>query len=259
MAYESGKYIFEIDMSDSWDANINLSETRIGRFGNSLMGSNPPNMVRGALYRGPINDSRIFTFGGTTFIANTTDPDWQAPSSDQYSLWSYDTTLMTWGQYDISHAVPRRPAWGSIAEFMAKGVAFFLNGEIDRGSSNVLYSTAEYIGGSLANGTNDEITYLGGMAVIDMPTQTARNVSTEGLGAPRVSGGLVHTPMFGKSEDGTLVAFGGMRSSNAGIDTFSNGILVLTYPVRRSMVCILTNLRLTSTPYHYAIPSWKRM
>ncbi|EON69431.1 hypothetical protein W97_08691 [Coniosporium apollinis CBS 100218] len=220
------KYIFEIDMSDSWDATTNFTEKRIGRFGDRSMGSNPPNMVRGALWRGLANDSRLYTFAGSTFLANQSDPDWRPPSFDDYSLWSYDTSLMTWGQYDVSYAIPRRPNWGAWTEAIPIGLGFFLNGQVDRGSSYVLYTTSEYVGGTLSNATDNQITYLGGMAIVDLVTQTARNVSTESLGAPRVAGGLIHSPRFGKTKNGTLIALGGMRSADERNNTFTNGILI---------------------------------
>ena len=222
----TGKYIFEIDMSRSWSADTNFTEKKVGRFGNSSMGSNPPNMVRGALYRGHTSDPRLYTFGGSTFLANESDPDWQPPSSDQYSMWSYDTSLMTWGQYDITYAIPRRPNWGAWAEAISLGIGFFLNGQLDRGSSNVLYSMSEYIGGTLTNVTYNQTTYLSGMAVVDLRTHVVRNVSSDTLGAPRVAGGLVHTQRFGKTWNGTLIAFGGMRSTDERDTTFTNGILV---------------------------------
>jgi hypothetical protein len=192
------------------------------------MGANPPNMVRGALFRGPANDSKLYTFGGSTFLANETDTDWQAPKSDQYSLWSYDTSSMTWGQYDVSYAIPKRPNWGAVTEAISLGVGFFLNGQLDRGSSNVLYSMTEYVGGNVSN-TNDQTAYLGGMLIIDMATRAARNVSTETLGPPRVAGGLIHAPKIGKTKKGSLVTFGGMRSRDARNNTFQNGILVCKY------------------------------
>lgn len=221
-----GKYIFEIDMSVPWDATINFTEKRIGRFGNTKMDANPPNMVRGALYRGLTKDRRLFTFGGSTFLANQSDPDWKQPDSDQYSMWSYDTEAMTWDQYDLTYAVPRRPNWGAVTEAISLGIAFVLNGQVDRGSSYVLYSMTEYVNGTMSNETYNQITYLGGMVIIDLATQIARNVSTDTLGAPRVAGGLVHGQRFGKTANGTLVTFGGMRSASDKTNTFSNGVLV---------------------------------
>jgi hypothetical protein len=213
-------------MSRPWDTKTNFTEKRIGRFGNSLMGANPPNMVRGALFRGPANDSKLYTFGGSTFLANDTDQNWQPPSSDQFSLWSYDTSSMTWGQYDVSYAIPRRPNWGAVTEAVSLGIGFILNGQVDRGSSNVLYSMTEYIGGSISNITNDQITYLGGLLIIDMATRQARNVSTDTFGAPRVAGGLIYAPKIGKTSKGSLVAFGGMKSKDLVNNTFQNGVLV---------------------------------
>jgi hypothetical protein len=213
-------------MSRPWDTKTNFTEKRIGRFGNSLMGANPPNMVRGALFRGPPNDTKLYTFGGSTFLANETDPNWQAPSSDQFSLWSYDTSSMTWGQYDVSNAIPRRPNWGAVTEAVSIGVGFVLNGQVDRGSSNVLYSMNEYVVGTLTNATNDQTSYLGGLLIIDMATRIARNVSTDTLGAPRVAGGLIYAAKFGKTSKGSLVTFGGMKSKGDGNNTFQNGDLV---------------------------------
>jgi hypothetical protein len=221
-----GKYIFEIDMSSPWDATTNFTEKRIGRFGNSAMNANPPNMVRGALYRGRAEDRRLFTFGGSTFLANQTDQDWKPPGSDDYSLWSYDTETMIWAQNNIIYAVPRRPNWGAATEAINAGIGFFLNGQVDRGSSSVLYSMTGYINNTLTHEMDQQIAYLGGMIIVELATAFARNVSTDTLGSPRVAGGLVHCPGFGKTKNGTLVTFGGMRSGNEKIDTFHNGILV---------------------------------
>ncbi|CAN9342729.1 unnamed protein product [Alternaria alternata] len=220
------KYIFEIDMSTSWDATTNFTEKRIGRFGNSAMNANPPNMVRGALYRGLVDNRRLFTFGGSTFLANESDADWKLPASDDYSLWSYDTESMSWAQYDLTYAVPRRPNWGANAEAWRLGLAFYLNGMVDKGSSIAAYTMTEYINGTLQNETADHITYLPGLNIINMTTQVARNVGTDSLGAPRIAGGLVWGSRIGKSGNGTLVAMGGMRSAGQRIDTFSNGVLI---------------------------------
>ncbi|KAE9981857.1 hypothetical protein EG327_006067 [Venturia inaequalis] len=221
------KYMFEIDLSKPWDTRTNFSEKRIGRFGDSSMGSNPPNMIRGGLWRGPPNDSRLFTFGGSTFLANTTDVDWKPPTDDKYSLWSYDTASMKWAQYDVSYAIPRRPNWGSVAEAVDLGIGFSLNGQIDRGSSNVMYTMGEYVGGSLSNTSNEQTTYVGGLSIIDMYGKvTARNTSTESLGPPRVAGGLVYAPGFGKTVNGSLITFGGMHSVDLSNNGFRNGALI---------------------------------
>lgn len=182
-------------------------------------------MLRGALYAANRETNRLFTFGGSSFLANTTDPDWQPPSQDSTSLWSYDTEIRDWHSYNIS-TVPWRPNWGSIAEDIFHDIGFFLNGMYDRGSSYGLYTSVEYEGGQVTNDSFNEIRYLGGLIMIDLHTQETKNLSTATLGAPRVAGGLVYTPTFGKTANGTLLTFGGMRSSGQSRDTFTNGDLV---------------------------------
>jgi hypothetical protein len=227
--FSLGKYLFEIDMSRSWDTKTTFSEKRLGRFGNAAMASNPPNMVRGALFRGPNNDKRLFTFGGTTFLANETDPQWQPPASDQYSLWSFDTSSLVWAQFDVTDAVPRRPNWGAWTEAIGAGLGFMLNGQIDHGSSNVRHSLTEYIGGVISNRTRIQTTYIDGMVIVDLLKRKARKVSTDTLGVPRVAGGLIHTTSFGKSKFGALITFGGMRSTDPTNNTFYNGALVSSF------------------------------
>ncbi|EKG19219.1 cell wall anchored protein, putative, partial [Macrophomina phaseolina MS6] len=219
------KYIYEIDMSTSWDLNTNYTESRIGRYANTSQAANPPNMLRGALYAAELESNRLFTFGGSTFLANDSDPAWQPPSQDPTSLWSYDTEIRNWESYNITDAVPWRPNWGLVTEDMSHDIGFFLNGQFDRGSSYGLYTSVEYEGGNVTNASFSEITYLSGMVMIDLHTQETKNVSTASLGAPRVAGGMVHAPGFGKTANGTLVAFGGMTSSGQDVDTFTNGAL----------------------------------
>lgn len=86
---------------------------------------------------------------------------------------------------------------------------------------------SEYIGGTLTNVRDDQTTYVSGMVVIDLETHVVRNVSSDTFGAPRVAGGLVHTQRFGKTKNGTVGAFGGMRSTGERNSTFTNGIPIL--------------------------------
>ncbi|KKY17613.1 putative cell wall anchored [Diplodia seriata] len=222
----SNRYIYEFDMSRSWDASTNFTESRIGRYSASSSDTNPPNMVRGGLFAAMSETNHLFTFGGSTFLANDSDPDWAPPSRDPTTLWSFDTELRNWESVDISAVVPWRPNWGAQAEDVAHSVGFFLNGQFDRGSSYGLYSSVQYRGGEVVNDTFDQISYLGGLVMIDLHTRETRNLSTQALGRPRVAGGLVHAPGFGKTANGTLVAFGGMASAGTGEDTFTNGDLV---------------------------------
>lgn len=221
----ANKYIYEFDMSQSWDAS-NFTESRIGRYADNSVDSNPPNMVRGGLFAAMSVTNHLFTFGGSTFLANTSDPDWEPPSKDPTTLWSYDTEVRNWQSYDISSVVPWRPNWGAQAEDVAHSVGFFLNGQYDRGSSYGLYTSVQYRGGTTTNETFNQISYLPGLVMIDLHTQETRNLSTETLGAPRVAGGLLHAPGFGKTKNGTLVAFGGKMTAGTPTDTFTNGDLI---------------------------------
>lgn len=236
-------------MDKSWNATGNYSETQTGRFLANDTGSNPPNMLRGALYAALHEDNRLFTFGGSSFVANTSDPDWEAPRQDDDSLWSYDIVSSSWRDYDITSAIPRRPNWGAVGEDMIHEFGFFLNGQFDRGSSLGRYDSVEYEDGNPTNATFDQITYLSGMLVLDLGTASARNVSTETLGSPRVAGGLVYSSFFGKSSNGTVIAFGGMRSGGQGDDTFTNGVLVLPTPMRKPMSVLMRPDRL-----HHRLP-----
>ncbi|OJD30981.1 cell wall anchored protein [Diplodia corticola] len=219
------KYIYELDVGKSWDVNTNFTESRIGRYAGTDTNANPPNMLRGALYAANRETNKLFTFGGSSFLANDSDPDWEPPSQDATSLWSYDTEIRDWHSYNIT-TIPWRPNWGAVAEDIVHDIGFFLNGQYDRGSSYGLYTSVEYEGGKVSNASFDEIRYLGGLIMIDLHTQETRNLSTESLGAPRVAGGLVYSPTFGKTANGTLLAFGGMRSSGQSVDTFTNGDLI---------------------------------
>lgn len=225
------EYIWEIDLTHSWDVSSldsGYKETRIGRLSGNRQGANPPNMVRGGLYRGPKESSnKLYTFGGSTFLANTTDPDWQTPLQYPDSLWSFDTEAKTWETIDVGYAVPGRPNRGGVTEDIKHAVGFFLNGQYDHGSSEALYTEVEYTpNGELNNASNSSITYLDQLIVIDLIKEHARNVSTSSLGAPRVSPGLIYAPGFGQTTHGTLLTFGGMKSSGQGEDTFTNGELV---------------------------------
>ena len=56
--------------------------------------------------------------------------------------------------------------------------------------------------------------YLSGMVVLNTLDQSAINISTSTLGAPRVAGGLEYIEGIGKN--GVLVALGGVQRTQAG-------------------------------------------
>ncbi|KAF2087703.1 hypothetical protein K490DRAFT_73631 [Saccharata proteae CBS 121410] len=176
--------LLRIEMSSSWDWKTDISELTIEKAKNSDTGTLPPSLTRGALFQGPANVTTIYSFGGTSCLANTTFSGYYV--SDQY---------------DVTAASPRRPNRGAYAEAPALGPGFWLNGEIDQGSS----TTTSNMG--------NETEYLQGMLVIDLVGQIAKNISTTSLGQPRVGGGLQF--IDGLGDNGVLVALGGMWASGA--------------------------------------------
>ncbi|KAI9778897.1 MAG: hypothetical protein M1839_007860 [Geoglossum umbratile] len=191
-------WLIMINMTESWDWKTNISESYIDKTKNPKTGDKPPVVVRGAFYQGSSTDDNIYLYGGTTSYQNTSFFEFVPPSPSKYSLWSYDTKNNTWDQFDISDASPNRPCSGSFAEAPELGLAFFLNGGIDSGSSKEV----QPIG-------SDAKIWLKGMIVIDTHKRTARNLSTDALlgGNPRSRGKMIYVPGIGKK--GILVALGG--------------------------------------------------
>ncbi|KAH0538838.1 hypothetical protein FGG08_004614 [Glutinoglossum americanum] len=194
--------LIAVDMSQSWDWKTNISEVVLPKSNNPQTGSPPPIVIDGALYQGGPGDKNIYLYGGTTSFWNTSFPNWQSPTSFQYSLWSFDTVAKTWAQYDVSNASPVRPSGGAWADAPNLNLAFYLGGKVDNGSQ----ITTGDIGGGIKVG-------LLGMVVIDTKSQTAKNVSTAGLtgDSPRSRGNLVYVPEFG--DKGILVTLGGSFKS----------------------------------------------
>lgn len=168
-------------MGTSWDTDTNFTETIETSFGSGAMGMGCPSMVRGALYRGPLNDTKLYTFGGSTFLANQSAADWKQPLDNTYSVWSFDIDTSIWNEYDITSQVPLRPDWGGWTERASKGFAYSLNGQIDRGSNNFEYDKIQTVGGVEVS-TGNLTTYLGGLVVFNLNNHTAWNRSSEPLG-----------------------------------------------------------------------------
>ena len=197
MLSHSDNVLIEIDLSHSWDWKKNISEKAINKTGIANVLSTPV-LSRGALYKGTANDNNIYLYGGTTSYSNTSDPAWEPPTSSQYSLWSYDTVSKDVAQFNISGASPYRPSSGAYAQAPDQGLAFYLNGEIDSGSST---ETQEF-------GDSKKF-FLNGMIVIDTTARTAQNLSTAAVtdGQPRTYGSLQYIP--GVGQKGILVHLGG--------------------------------------------------
>lgn len=192
-------YLLSIPLETTWDwkSNIVINSSPKNK-SNPNTGTVPPSLMRGHLFHGPANDPNIFIYGGTSYMANTSFPTYVWPDPSTYSLWTYSTTGQSWNQYDLSLAW--RPNHGAAAEAIDQGLGFYLNGQIDRGTST---STQDII--------RNEALYrpLDGMVVINLSNYTATNISTPGLqgNAARVGGTMEYFASIGNM--GALVALGG--------------------------------------------------
>jgi hypothetical protein len=167
------------------------------------------------MYGGPVTGTNIYIFGGTKSQLNATFASTN-PDPSTYSLWSFDTKSQSWNQYDVSAAVPQRPSRGSYAEAPDQGLAFFFNGQIDKGSSTQTTKLG-----------NDTLG-IEGMIMLNMTAEAgplARNLSTSSLGSDTAvaSSELVYVPQVGKS--GILVEMGGALISTS-VAAEQNGTLV---------------------------------
>ena len=199
-------YLIGVDTGSSWDWRTNISENSIVKAANPQTGIAPPQLVNGALFHGTEDDNNIYLFGGTTSYVNTSFPGFQQPSPRANALWSYNIISKEWNHYDVSQGTLSRPSSGSSTEARDQGLAFYLNGELDSGSSLETRGL----------GNNDPV-WLGGMIVINTNNQTVRNISTYGLNQdlPRTRGLLQY--VIGVGPNGILVQIGGNQkpSSNA--------------------------------------------
>ncbi|KAJ5082373.1 hypothetical protein N7532_011416 [Penicillium argentinense] len=190
-------YMVMVPMNGSWNWDTNITVTAVNKTVNSETGALPPSNIRGALYAGAQDDSNVYMYGGTVSYANQTFPGFMFSTAPTYSLWSVDPTGHTWNQFDVSLDVPFRPAGGAYAEATGRGMAFYLNGFLDNGSS----PDYQYY--------EDFRTYVPGLIVLNTTTQEAKNLSTSSLNNyPRAMGGLVYLPKIGT--EGILVSMGGV-------------------------------------------------
>lgn len=135
------------------------------------------------MFQGPGNDSSVYTYGGTTFRGNESFPNpdanyYHVQYSDQYPLWAFDNHTQIWNQYDIEQSWT--PSYGAGAEAPDQGLAFYLSGRTDNGTSS----------STLHDG--DVQTLLDGMVAIDLVKHTSRNLSTAGMkdDQPRLGGAM---------------------------------------------------------------------
>ena len=161
------------------------------------------------------SDDNIYMFGGTTSYTNTSFPGFRAPDLARYSLWSYNTVSKEWNHFDVSDGSPNRPSSASSAEAPDQGLAFFLSGELDSGSS----VETQVLGDA-------NKVFLEGMVVLDTVHLTARNLSTSALlgDMPRSRGRMQYIPGIGGK--GILIQIGGNQKTVTETDNTYIGNLV---------------------------------
>jgi hypothetical protein len=194
-------FMLQLDLGKSWDWQKNISWLSFETTPNPGTGASVKQaMVSGAMFHGSYSSPSVWTYGGTIFRGNETFLDSVSPyafydQSNVYPLWSFSNDTQTWNQFDIGTLTT--PSYGSSTESPDQGLAFYLHGRTDNGTS----IGAKYSG--------DVQTLLDGMIVIDMVRRSSNNISTAGMKdpQPRLGGSLEYVPGLGSS--GVLVSLGG--------------------------------------------------
>ncbi|KAH5221193.1 hypothetical protein HBH68_037800 [Parastagonospora nodorum] len=199
-------YMITIPLDSTWDWKLNITETAQAKnVTNPNTGTLPPSQIRGAMFHGPNNQAEVYVYGGTTFMGNQSFEAYTRPDSSAYPLWSYTYGASTpWGQYAGDTAW--MPNHGAATEAIDQGLAFYLNGQIDWGTSSKTFD--------ILPKTDATYVPIQGMLILDLNTRSARNVSTSKLrgGAPRVGGTMEYIASIG--DNGVLVALGGQIQAN---------------------------------------------
>lgn len=187
-----------VDLKKSWDWKKDIKEVALLKKTDPKTHLIPPILSRGALYQGTADDANIYLWGGTTSHTNTSFPGFEPPTPAQYSLWAYNTASLEWTPFDVSEGSSNRPSSAASAEAPDQGLAFFLNGQLDSGSSS----------GTQNLGDQGKV-FLQGMIVLDLKNRSAKNLSTSALSGqtPRSRGRMQYVPGIG--EKGILVHVGG--------------------------------------------------
>lgn len=184
-------------MSSSWDWQTNISQHALEKTNAVNTNGETPFLVRGSIFQGPSNDTKLYVFGGSTTYENTSFPGFISPTSDRHPLYSFDYGSSQWNAIDLSSSDVIRPSSGASAEAPDLGLGFWYNGQLDSGSSSQ--------SAPLGDGV---IRFMMGMTVIDFHNGSAKNISTSAVSdQPRVRGKMVYIPGIGRK--GILVLVGG--------------------------------------------------
>lgn len=184
-------------MSSSWDWQTNISQHALEKTMAVNTNGATPFLVRGSIFQGPSNDTKLYMFGGSTTYENNSFPGFVGPTSDRHPLYSYDHSASQWNAIDLSSYDIIRPASGATAEAPDLGLGFWYNGQLDSGSSTQSQNLGDGV-----------IKFMMGMTVLDFYHGSARNLSTDAVSdQPRVRGKMVYIPGIGQR--GILVLVGG--------------------------------------------------
>ncbi|KAF2465573.1 uncharacterized protein BDR25DRAFT_295165 [Lindgomyces ingoldianus] len=210
-------YIITIPLNFTWDWKKNIIINGMPKNeSNPSTGTIPPSLIRGHMFHGPDNTSDVYVFGGTTYMGNQSFQGYSRPDSSTYPLWTYlyNASNYPWMQYDISQ--PWMVNHGAATEAIDQGLGFYLNGQIDWGTSTK----------TLGIGNTNLYTPVDGMLIIDLVTQTSANITTPGIRGnnARVGGGLEYIAPVGG--EGILVAIGGQINRDRPVADATKGELL---------------------------------
>ncbi len=80
-------------MDTSWDWKTNISEQTINKTVALGTSNYVPRVQSGALFQGEPDDPQIYLYGGVTPDVNTSFTDFQAPTTNQYTLYGPPLTF----------------------------------------------------------------------------------------------------------------------------------------------------------------------
>lgn len=175
-----------------------------------------PSLFRGHMFHGPENTTNVYRFGGTTYMYNTSFEGYAQPESSSYPLWTYNPNDpdSPWDQYNV--AQPWMPNHGAGADATDHALGFYLNGQIDMGTSSTT------VGNQLVDNEQNLYLPLEGMLVVNLVDFNSANISTSKMrgNKPRVGGTMEYVAPIG--ENGILVALGGQIQPDMTGDQVAN-------------------------------------
>jgi hypothetical protein len=180
-------------VSWDWAVDATIGQTYINKTQSKANFSIPSN-ARSATF---VNDAdnRLYTFGGSVSNYNISFPGYTVPDDEKYSLYSYDLVTDTFERYPQTN-LTTHPASCAAANIPALGLGFCYGGMIDNGTDIEV------------NMNSTPKAFLTGMVVLDLNSQTSRNLSTKAVEVEgRSRAGLHYVPGIGQK--GILVMMGG--------------------------------------------------